>query len=1053
MGRIRAATVFMLRLALGGLCALHCDAQAASTATLIGNCQSVVFNPVVGIFVGNPGTLFYSTFDGRTDIQPLRQSVGGGFLYSGEFRKRSAGVYETDYSTIKSSDGGYITYGSVVLNLSSVDSDGIGIPDFAQRDKLGTLSVTGTYTRAWPTAATVAITGSLTRSAGSTMGTYSIVDQATGGSVANIDGTMEVQTYTGSFAYTRGAQNTATLTMSRTTAGATFNLAGNTPFTVTSANQISLPQFQMTNSVDGSLYTVLATTFARTGNRYVGSLRFADGDMRTSWADHTDWVFVITDLNDTDSNGIPDLSDGLPGAPTITTQPQNQTVTVGANVTFTVAASGTAPLTYQWQHAGTNLPNQTASTLTLNSVTAVWAGAYVVEVSNVGGTTTSATATLTVNPPAPVIASSASATATVGSAFSYTITANNTPTGYGATGLPAGLSVNPATGVISGTPSAAGGFTVNLSASNAGGTGTRTLTLTINTPPSITTQPQSQTVAAGGSVTFNAVATGTAPLNYQWRKDGTNLIGDTGSSYTIASVQANHAGSYTVVVSNVAGSVTSAPPAVLVVNGPPSITSQPQSQTVTVGANVSFTVGATGTAPLNYQWRKSGLPVTGATSATFALSNVQPTDTSTYDVVVTNVLGSATSSAATLVVTTNSYTNLVLSVTGGGQYATIPSAPAIQPSNAITVELWFLPLATAMANPVVLNKGDGQNVSSARSFEVDWKPSNGTSFQLFLGSSTWAGLTVPAPVNQWVHFAAAYDSATSTINIFTNGILAASTPNDVGGSPLNGRKVRQTTLPLTFGLIQGLGNTYFNGSIDEVRIWNFARSGAEISRDLHARLTGAEPGLVGYWQFDGGTVADLTTNANNGSLAGGAQIVAITGADIPHIGAPTIPQLSQSLAVAPGTNITFTVAATSIAPLSYQWMKDGVFLADQTNAQLNLSSLTNRARGGSFSVMVSNLYGAITGNIGSIRVRVPHRLQPPVATNGMFRLLSADQDGGLLTTNDLAFFTFQTSTNLTPTNWLSITYTNGLSLTNGMLRFDDTNAASRPFRYYRVIEQ
>lgn len=1043
----------MLRLVLGGLCSSLCEAKAANIATLIGNCQSVILNPTPGTYNGNPGILYFSTFDSRTDIPPFRQLVGSSYLYGGELRNRSSGIYETDYSTINNAGGGYSYYGSLVLNLPPLDSDGIGIPNFAQRDKAGNASVTGTYTRDWPNVVTIAITGNLTRSAGSTIGSYSVVDQATGGSVANIGGTMEVQTYTGNFTYTRGAQNIVAVTMSRINAGATFNLTGNTPFTVTSANQISLPQFQMTNSVNGALYTVLATTFARTGNKYIGSLQFADGDMRTSWADHTDWVFVITDSNDTDGNGIPDLSDSLPAAPTITTQPQNQTVTVGANVTFTVAASGTAPLAYQWQHAGTNLPGELATTLVLNSVTAVWAGTYTVAVNNLGGTTTSTAVTLTVNPPPPVLSSSTSATATVGSPFSYTITANNSPTSYGATGLPAGLSVNSATGVISGTPTTAGSFTVNLSASNAGGTGTRTLTLTINTPPSITTPPQSQTVAGGGSVTFSVVAAGTAPLSFQWRKDGTNLNGFTGSSYTIASVQASHAGDYTAVVSNVAGSVTSTPPAVLVVNGPPVITTQPQNQTVTVGANVSFTVAATGTAPLNYQWRKSASPITGAISATFTLSNVQPTDTSTYDVVVTNVLGSATSSVATLVVTTNSYTNLVVSVAGGGQYATIPSTPAIQPSNAITVELWFLPLPTAMANPVVLNKGDGQSVSSARSYEVDWKPSNGISFQMFLGSSTWAGISVPAPVNTWVHCAATYDSATSKINIYTNGILAASTPNDAGGSPLNGGKIRQTSLPLTFGLIQGTGNTYFNGSIDEVRIWNIARSDAEIFRDFHSRLSGTEPGLVGYWQFDGGTVADLTTNANNGTLAAGAQIVAITGADIPHIGAPTIPQVSQSLAVAPGTNITFTVAATSIAPLSYQWMKDGVLIAGQTNAQINLSGLTNRARGGNFSVMVSNLYGAITGNIGSLRVRVPHRLQPPVANNGMFRLLSTDQDGGLLTTNDLPFFSVQTSTNLAASNWLSFTYTNGLSLTNGMLRLDDTNAANRPFRYYRVIEQ
>src|SRR5205823_7304133 len=91
--------------------------------------------------------------------------------------------------------------------------------------------------------------------------------------------------------------------------------------------------------------------------------------------------------------------------------------------------------------------------------------------------------TLTLNPapppPAPVITSASSASGTVGRSFSYRITAINSPTSYGANGLPSGLSVDTATGVISGTPTVSGTFSVGLSATNDGGTGTGTLTLNI----------------------------------------------------------------------------------------------------------------------------------------------------------------------------------------------------------------------------------------------------------------------------------------------------------------------------------------------------------------------------------------------------------------------------------------------------------------------------------------------------------------------------------------------------------------------------------------------
>ena len=85
---------------------------------------------------------------------------------------------------------------------------------------------------------------------------------------------------------------------------------------------------------------------------------------------------------------------------------------------------------------------------------------------------------------------------------------------------------------------------------------------------------------------------------------------------------------------------------------PPGITTQPASQTVPAGSNVNFSVAATGTAPLSYQWKKDGADIPGATGVTLTLTNVQPSDAGSYTVVVSNSLGDATSDPATLTVTT-----------------------------------------------------------------------------------------------------------------------------------------------------------------------------------------------------------------------------------------------------------------------------------------------------------------------------------------------------------------------------------------------------------------
>jgi hypothetical protein len=101
-----------------------------------------------------------------------------------------------------------------------------------------------------------------------------------------------------------------------------------------------------------------------------------------------------------------------------------------------------------------------------------------VSATNSSGTGTG-TVTLTIAAGAPVITSATTASGTVGTTFSYQITATNSPTSYGATGLPGGLTVNSTTGLISGTPTASGTSTVTVSATNSSGTGRANLTIAI----------------------------------------------------------------------------------------------------------------------------------------------------------------------------------------------------------------------------------------------------------------------------------------------------------------------------------------------------------------------------------------------------------------------------------------------------------------------------------------------------------------------------------------------------------------------------------------------
>jgi len=190
---------------------------------------------------------------------------------------------------------------------------------------------------------------------------------------------------------------------------------------------------------------------------------------------------------------------------------------------------------------------------------------------------------------------------------------------------------------------------------NLGSVTSAVATLTVIVPgggPQITAQPSSLTVTQGQSAAFSVTATGTAPLRYQWRFQSANLSGRTNANLTLNPASTNNAGNYDVVITNAAGSVTSAVATLTVVLPlvAPAIVTPPASLTVTQGNAAAFVVTADGTAPLAYYWFKGSTLVAGPTGPALTVTNAQPADAGSYSVLASNVVGTAASAAATLVV-------------------------------------------------------------------------------------------------------------------------------------------------------------------------------------------------------------------------------------------------------------------------------------------------------------------------------------------------------------------------------------------------------------------
>jgi hypothetical protein len=418
---------------------------------------------------------------------------------------------------------------------------------------------------------------------------------------------------------------------------ATFSVAANGVGTLTYAWQYL--------SVGGSTWKPFA---AGTGTTTATVTTFAT----TTAYNGLQFRVVVTDGNSQTATSNPVT---LSIDPAITTQPTSQTVPVGSSATFSVAANGVGTLTYAWQYltvggstwkpfaAGTG--TMTATVTTFATSTAYNGLQFRVVVTDGNGlTATSSPVTLSIGPA--ITTQPTSQTVPVGSTATFSVTANGVGsltyawqylTVGGSTWKPfaAGTGTTTPTVTTFATSTAYNGLQFRVVVTDGNGLITTSNPVTLNVGPAITTQPASQTVPVGSTATFSVTANGVGTLTYAWQyltvggstwkpfAAGTGTT--TATVTTFATSTAYNGLQFRVVVTDGNGLITTGNPVTLSIG--PAITTQPASQTVSVGSTATFSVTANGVGTLTYAWQY--LSVGGSTWKPFAAGTGTTTATVT----------------------------------------------------------------------------------------------------------------------------------------------------------------------------------------------------------------------------------------------------------------------------------------------------------------------------------------------------------------------------------------------------------------------------------------
>ncbi len=344
-------------------------------------------------------------------------------------------------------------------------------------------------------------------------------------------------------------------------------------------------------------------------------------------------------------------------APTITRQCGSCTVAPGANLTLWVVASGSDTMHYQWKRNGANIPGATAAAHGIPSAQLSNEGSYTCRVWNDYGETTSGAVAVTVQVAPVITRQSGSSTVDGGDSVTEWVVAQGSGTLRYQWRLN-GTNIPGATAAAHGIPSAQvsdeGSYTCRVW-NDYGEAISDARTLVVHAAPLVVTQPKSITVVQWSPLeSVWTKITGSAPLHYQWRKEGVNIPGATSTAHGIRWVQPSDAGNYACYAWNDYGDALTQEATITVTPATtqPIILTEPRSVTANPGSQVYFWVSAIGTPTLRYQWTLDGVNINGAVSSAHGILNAQAVNEGTYRCRVYNDYGEVATEAATLTIGT-----------------------------------------------------------------------------------------------------------------------------------------------------------------------------------------------------------------------------------------------------------------------------------------------------------------------------------------------------------------------------------------------------------------